>query len=480
MGIEPTRDPCGPHTGFEDQGHHQAPFTSERAFFPCFLGVIGLFEVTDTITQDCFDTRFDTRPAKKPPGKHSMPKINRKPTSAKEKAKKPRPDFPLFPHGNGWWAKKIRRKLHYFGKVDDDPQGERALERWNAEKDDLLPGRTPQPPAAARCSVRDLANHFLTHKKGLVDSGEILDATFSEYHATCERVLKVFGADTQIDTLLPDDFQGLRANIAKQWGPVRLANEIQRVRSLFRYAQEAGLSDKTPRYGPGFKKPSAKTLRKVRAKRGLRMFERDELLALLAVAPPTIKAMVLLAVNAGLGNNDCATLPMRALDLERGWLVYPRPKTGIERKIPLWPETISALKVVLAERPTPTNDSHQDLVFVSPRSKSFISKGSGHRIAKALQPLLEKAKVSRLGLSFYALRHTFQTIAEGARDLAAVQSIMGHAPGSADMSAVYRERVDDERLTAITNHVRKWLFSEVPSVSPNRPAAEQTPTGSTA
>jgi hypothetical protein len=33
MGIEPTRDPLRPHTGFEDQGHHQAPATSSvRAF----------------------------------------------------------------------------------------------------------------------------------------------------------------------------------------------------------------------------------------------------------------------------------------------------------------------------------------------------------------------------------------------------------------------------------------------------------------
>ena len=28
MGIEPTRDPYGPHTDFEDQGRHQAPITS--------------------------------------------------------------------------------------------------------------------------------------------------------------------------------------------------------------------------------------------------------------------------------------------------------------------------------------------------------------------------------------------------------------------------------------------------------------------
>ncbi len=66
--------------------------------------------------------------------------------------------------------------------------------------------------------------------------------------------------------------------------------------------------------------------------------------------------------------------------------------------------------------------------------------------------------MDRPGLGFYALRHTFQTVAEGARDLAAVQSIMGHAAAANDMSAVYRERVDDERLLAVTQHVRKWLL----------------------
>jgi hypothetical protein len=56
---------------------------------------------------------------------------------------KPRPDFPLFPHRNGRWAKKVRGKFVYFGKWADDPKGEAAVDLWLDQKDDLLAGRTP-------------------------------------------------------------------------------------------------------------------------------------------------------------------------------------------------------------------------------------------------------------------------------------------------------------------------------------------------
>ena len=54
------------------------------------------------------------------------------------------PQFPLFPHQSGRWAKKVRRQLKYFGKVEDDPKGKKALEQWNRVKDDLIAGRTPR------------------------------------------------------------------------------------------------------------------------------------------------------------------------------------------------------------------------------------------------------------------------------------------------------------------------------------------------
>ena len=61
---------------------------------------------------------------------------------ARRKPAKPTPDFPLFPHATGRWAKKIHGRFAFFGPWED-PYG--ALERFQAQKDALLAGYTPPP-----------------------------------------------------------------------------------------------------------------------------------------------------------------------------------------------------------------------------------------------------------------------------------------------------------------------------------------------
>ncbi|HEY2841008.1 MAG TPA: tyrosine-type recombinase/integrase [Pirellulales bacterium] len=372
------------------------------------------------------------------------------------KPQKPRADFPLFKHTRGYWCKKVRGKQHSFGRIADDPEGKAALDQWLDQKDELLAGRTPRAKLVDGVTVKDVANHFLTAKKRSLEADELSARTFADYHDTCERVIEAMGKNRLAIDLAAGDFDAYREKLAKAWGPVRLGNEVQRVRTLFKHAFEADLIERPIKFGPAFKKPSRKVMRLSRAQKGERLFEVAQLRKLLADASPQVKAMILLAINAGLGNSDCGQLEFRHLDLKAGWLDYPRPKTGIKRRAPLWPETVKALTAAIKERPDPKNRIHEDLVFVTKYGQPWTKDGPDSPITKEVDKLLVAAKMKRPGLSFYAIRQTFATIAGECRDQPAVNFVMGHADES--MAAAYRERIGDDRLQAVVDHVHAWLF----------------------
>ena len=371
------------------------------------------------------------------------------------KPAKPHKDFPLFAHATGRWAKKVLGQTEYFGPWD---QPQKALDKWLEQKDDLLAGRRPRTRTGA-ATVAFAVNHFLTHKQALLDAGELAQRSFDRYYKSAALVVATFGKNRAVDDLAPDDFASLRGVMAKKWGPVALGNEIQMVRSLFKHAFEARIIPAPLQFGPGFKKPSAKTLRLVRAASGPKVFSAADIKKLLDAADPTVKAMLLLGINAALGNTDIGMLPTAAVDLPGGWLDYPRHKTGIPRRIKLWPETVAAIRKCIAERPVPKDQADAGLLFIGARGINFVGKNKGYRVTVALDRLMVAAKLTG-DRTFYDLRRTFQTVAEGARDLSAVQHVMGHAPPANDMSAIYRQRIDDDRLEAVATHVRSWLFSK--------------------
>ena len=98
---------------------------------------------------------------------------------------KPYPDFPLSPHPSGMWQKKIRGKIHYFGRWGRIRNGkmeriegngwQAGLELYKAQADDLHAGRTPRIKPDGT-TVANLCNQFLTAKLRLMESGEIAPA----------------------------------------------------------------------------------------------------------------------------------------------------------------------------------------------------------------------------------------------------------------------------------------------------------------
>ncbi len=377
-----------------------------------------------------------------------------------DKPRKPHPDFPLTANGNGQWSKKIRGKVYYFGRWVD-PDG--ALKRYLEVKDDLLAGRRPRPQDGF--TLTDLANSLLTTKKLQLDGGELTPRTFYDYHRVCERILSILDGNRLVDDLDTDDFRQLREKLAGMMGPVALGNEISRMRVVFNFAFNNGHIDRPVRFGVAFKRPSRRVLRRERQKKGPRMFEADEIRSLLIATDGQIRAIILLGINCGFGNHDCAILPKDALDLQAAWVDFPRPKTAIDRRVPLWAETIQAVQIALDRRPKPKDKADDNLVFLTKYGQRWVRTQPSTRtegklvasdsIAQEIRKLIRKLGL-RGGRNFYALRHTFETIGGEARDQIAVDAIMGHVRD--DMASVHRERISDDRLTAVTNYVHDWLF----------------------
>ena len=228
-------------------------FKSLRAYLATLTAILDVFLAFGYTCRCVVYTHFYTR-RPTPKGNVSMTKY------IPQRPHKPCPDFPLFPHQTGYWCKKVRGKLRYFGKVSDDPKGQAALDKWLDQKDDLLAGRVPRVKVEG-LTVRDLCNRFLSAKKDLLNASEINPRTFAELHDTCQRIGDAFGWDRPVSDLVADDFDRLRRASAKQWGPHRLGGEVQRTRCIFKYGVDAGLIQQPVRYGPTFKKPSRKVLR---------------------------------------------------------------------------------------------------------------------------------------------------------------------------------------------------------------------------
>jgi integrase len=122
----------------------------------------------------------------------------------------------------------------------------------------------------------------------------------------------------------------------------------------------------------------------------------------------------------------------------------------------LWPETVAALREAIAKRPAQKNPAHAGRVFITIHGGSWSKDSPENPVTFEMVRLLKRLGIHRRGLGFYALRHTFETIGGEAKDQIAVDAIMGHVRD--DMASVYRERISDERLRAVTDHVRAWLW----------------------
>src|SRR5262249_36079489 len=160
---------------------------------------------------------------------------------------------------------RIKGKIYYFGPWSD-PEG--AERRYNEQAEALHAGRKPREEPEGGLTVKQLVNKFLNSKQEAVDNHELSPRTLACYVEATDAIIATSGRPRLVTDLTPDDFAALRKRLAKKFGLHGLGVRIQCARSVFKYAFDAEMIDRPIRFGPGFKRPSKKTLRLHRAEQG--------------------------------------------------------------------------------------------------------------------------------------------------------------------------------------------------------------------
>lgn len=366
------------------------------------------------------------------------------------KPSRPSSDFPLFPHASGQWAKKIKGKIHYFGVWANPDQ---ALASYNAyvSANTVTPVEPPVVETGSTLAIEYLCFIFLEAKEEAREKGLIAEITFRDLRRTCQSMVNYFGRDRLVTTLTPADFLQYKTSLHDRLNVQSISNEVTRVKSVFNWLVKYKHIDAID-FGPDFKKSSARVLRKHKRESGKKLFTNKQILALLKESGVDMKAMILLGINCGFGNNDCNQISLRTAKeaIKTGWMNFPRPKTEVDRQCWLWPETISALKRVIRQR----TESSLPNLFILGNGRAYSVENND--ISKRFRTVRQYAFIRKGG--FYWLRHTFETVGGDLGDQVAVDYIMGHVDDS--MAASYREEVFSPRLRKISDHVHSWLFSK--------------------
>ena len=392
---------------------------------------------------------------------------------AKSKPAKPQKrrgdNFPLFLRSDGRWAKKINGQQRYFGR--DKAEAHRL---YNRHIGVLQDGIEPSPDDP---TLRLLFNSYLAAQEAKMKTGEFAARTLSDSVSTLKSAVKILD-DRIVSTLASADFSKLKAQWSKGRGLVTVAGDIRRLKAAFNWAfdQDPSLIERLPKYGKDFRPAPKRVFELAKSRRAALVFEPDELRTLLEKANPQLRAMIYLGANAALWPIDIARLEFEDIDRQFHWLRQPRQKTGVDRAAALWPETAAAIKAAIAIRSKAASPDYQTLIFLTETGRpvvratnvrpdetdpaALLAAHNVNRIGHDFRDLQKACKLYRVGRGFNALRHGFLTIAESGGDFVAVARVLGHAiPGA---SSHYREYVGEDRIKAVCELVRQWLFSAKP------------------
>jgi integrase len=378
-------------------------------------------------------------------------------------------DFPLTVTARGY-VKRIAGRLKWIaGKVPPDD----ALAIYHRKAAALVSGHEPMPEPErfdGGMTVHEMLARWLLDRHRDATRGELTAGAFVQYKLSAKRIDGVIG-HLPTDVVNPDMTRALYDRLAKQHGVDFAKRAIGHLRTAARHAADSDWV-RPIRLGD---KVVAKLASRPQARMKWKLYAPADIVKMLDALDAIIakgdgrtrpswcqmKAMILLALNGGYGARELGELPREVVDLAGRRIDYRRGKTKAGHVVPLWDETVEALKIVLEYRPG------DDLVFRTreghPWSRTTPIMKNG-RIDKVMpidnvnerfRQLVDKLGMRFEGQGFYKLKHLHATLADRAGDPHATFALAGHALPGAKSHYV---DVGEDRVRKVVEYVRHVLL----------------------
>jgi integrase len=343
----------------------------------------------------------------------------------------------------------------------------RKLSAWQSNETPIpVSSLPPDSP-----TLHYILARWVLDRRGDAQRGEIRGASFDQCLRSAKRIDLIAGS-LFTDEITPDTTKSIYGKFHQKYGEDFARRAIGHLRTCAREAADRGWC-RPIRIGNNI---VAKLTARPQPRMKWRLYTAVEIRAILLEcnrrirraksdgyrAPwEQLKAMILLALNGGYGARELSELPRSVIDLEHNRIDHARGKTGAQHVVPLWPETVRALRVVMSRRLS------DELLFRTragnpwAREEKIYKAGKLVRtvnhdnVAWAFNELVKGIGLKIEGQSFYKIKHLHATTADKAGDPHATFALAGHAlPGSRS----HYVRIDELRLREVVDFVRHHLI----------------------
>jgi hypothetical protein len=240
-------------------------------------------------------------------------------------------------------------------------------------------------------------------------------------------------------------------------------------------SRKAGLLMRPWRYGADFRKPSDHEISRSAADSDKTYSPEQIRRAFLRVSRNRmLRAVGWLALCGAFAPKDLGTLPEKIVDLDCGYIRFPRGKTGVGRLCWLPPCARMAVKRYLDNRGVECCATAEGLLFRSSTGLPYFREPTGEDTGSRYDSIGNQwSKI--VGLPLSGLRSTFATLADDWPDQRAVDVVLGHLSGHS-MSvrrSHYAKKLNPERVRRLVCAVLPLAFGrKIPAPAAER---EETP-----